>query len=204
VTGKTVLGFVGSFYAYEGLDLGIRALAGMMATNPDLRLLLVGGGPEEDRLRQLATSLGVSGSVHFTGRVPHADVQRYYSLVDILVYPRRRMRLTDLVTPLKPLEAMAQGKLVLASDVGGHRELITDRYNGRLFAADDATALANAALELLEDRASWDSLRSAGRRFVEQERNWPRSVARYAEVYGPLLADRGAALDALGEGAPSQ
>ena len=204
VTGKTVLGFIGSFYAYEGLDLGIRALARMMATNPDLRLLLVGGGPEEDRLRQLATSLGVSGSVHFTGRVPHAEVQRFYSLVDILVYPRRRMRLTDLVTPLKPLEAMAQGKLVLASDVGGHRELITDRHNGRLFNADDATALANAALDLLEDRASWNSLRNAGRRFVEQERNWPRSVARYAEVYLTLLADRGAVLDALREGAPSR
>jgi glycogen(starch) synthase len=65
--------------------------------------------------------------VHFTGRVPHAEVQRYYGLIDVLIYPRRSMRLTDLVTPLKPLEAMAQGKLVLASDVGGHRELITDR-----------------------------------------------------------------------------
>jgi PEP-CTERM/exosortase A-associated glycosyltransferase len=204
LAGKTVLGFIGSFYAYEGLDLALQALARMTATDPDLRLLLVGGGPEEDRLRQLATSLGTSKSVHFTGRVPHGDVQRYYSLVDILVYPRRRMRLTDLVTPLKPLEAMAQGKLVLASDVGGHRELITDRHNGRLFTADDAAALAGAALDLVDDRASWDSLRSAGRRFVEQERNWPRSVARYAEVYGPLLADRGAALDALGEGAPSQ
>jgi PEP-CTERM/exosortase A-associated glycosyltransferase len=204
LAGKTVLGFIGSFYAYEGLDLALQALARMTATDPDLRLLLVGGGPEEDRLRQLATSLGTSKSVHFTGRVPHGDVQRYYSLVDILVYPRRRMRLTDLVTPLKPLEAMAQGKLVLASDVGGHRELITDRHNGRLFTADDAAALAGATLDLVDDRASWDSLRSAGRRFVEQERNWPRSVARYAEVYGPLLADRGAALDALGEGAPSQ
>jgi len=204
LAGKTVLGFIGSFYAYEGLDLALQALARMTATDPDLRLLLVGGGPEEDRLRQLATSLGVSRSVHFTGRVPHADVQRYYSLVDILVYPRRRMRLTDLVTPLKPLEAMAQGKLVLASDVGGHRELITDRHNGRLFTADDAAALAGATLDLVDDRASWDSLRGAGRRFVEQERNWPRSVARYVEVYRPLLVDRGAALDALGEGAPSQ
>ncbi len=185
--GSTVLGFIGSFYAYEGLDLAIRALAEIAETMPDMRLLLVGGGPEETRLRTLADRLGISALVHFTGRVPHADIQRYYNLVDVLVYPRRSMRLTDLVTPLKPLEAMAQGKLVLASDVGGHRELIRDGENGRLFEAGDASALARAALALIEDRDAWKGQREAGRRFVEQERNWPRSVGRYAQVYGQLL-----------------
>lgn len=97
------------------------------------------------------------------------------------------MRLTDLVTPLKPLEAMAQGKLVLASDVGGHRELIVDRQNGRLFRAGDSSALARAVLELIEDRSLWDQQRDAGRRFVEQERNWARSVAGYEQVYRRLL-----------------
>ena len=97
------------------------------------------------------------------------------------------MRLTELVTPLKPLEAMAQGKLVLASDVGGHRELIRHGETGRLFKAGSADALAEAVVELLGERESWDAQREAGRRYVEQERNWPASVARYRPVYEGLL-----------------
>ena len=189
----TVLGFIGSFYAYEGLELAIRAMADLAETNQEVRLLLVGGGPEDKRLRALVDELGLASLVHFTGRVPHAEVQRYYGLIDVLIYPRRSMRLTDLVTPLKPLEAMAQGKLVLASDVGGHRELITDRHNGRLFAAGEVASLARAVLAMIDDRAAWPAQRDAGRRFVEQERNWPRSVARYASVYGGLIADADAA-----------
>lgn len=182
-----VLGFIGSFYAYEGLDLAIRAVAELAGSHPTLHLLLVGGGPEDQLLRDLVDALGLWSRVHFAGRVPHAQVHRYYGLVDVLVYPRRSMRLTDLVTPLKPLEAMAQGKLVLASDVGGHRELIADRQNGRLFKAGDPGSLARAVLALIHDRRSWQAQREAGRRFVEQERNWPRSVARYARVYGSVI-----------------
>jgi PEP-CTERM/exosortase A-associated glycosyltransferase len=183
----TVLGFIGSFYAYEGLDLAIRAVAEIAQTNQEVRLLLVGSGPEDARLRRLVDALDLHSLVHFAGQVSHAEVHRYYGLIDILVYPRRSMRLTDLVTPLKPLEAMAQGKLVLASDVGGHRELIVDRQNGRLFRAGDSSALARAVLELIEDRSLWDQQRDAGRRFVEQERNWARSVAGYEQVYRRLL-----------------
>jgi len=124
--GSTVVGFIGSFYAYEGLDLLIGALRAVLAVRPDVRLLLVGGGPEEDALKGLARRLGLADRVVFAGRVPHRDVQRYYSVVDVFAYPRRSMRLTELVTPLKPLEAMAQGQLLVASDVGGHRELIRD------------------------------------------------------------------------------
>jgi PEP-CTERM/exosortase A-associated glycosyltransferase len=181
-----VLGFIGSFYAYEGLDLAVSAMPRLAGSTP-AHLLLVGGGPEETRLRSLAVELGVAERVHFTGRVPHEDIQRYYSLVDILVYPRRSMRLTDLVTPLKPLEAMAQGKLVLASDVGGHRELIQDGINGRLFAAGDVAALAGAVKKLLDDRAVWPEQRTAGRRYVEQQRTWGRSVNRYRRVYAEVL-----------------
>ena len=80
----------------------------------------------------------------FAGRVPHAEIQRYYSIVDVFAYPRQSMRLTELVTPLKPLEAMAQGRLLVASDVGGHKELIRDGETGVLFRAGDAASLADA------------------------------------------------------------
>ncbi len=190
---RRVLAFIGSFYAYEGVGLLLEALPAVLARRPEVRLLLVGGGPEEGRLREQAQRLGLDERVYFTGRVPHDQVQRYYDLAEVLVYPRLPMRLTELVTPLKPLEAMAQGKLVLASDVGGHRELIRHGETGRLFPAGDREALAQAILELLEAEEAWPALREAARRFVERERTWPASVARYRELYGRALAAAGRA-----------
>ncbi len=184
--GKIVLGFIGSFYAYEGIPLLLQALPALLRQHPALRLLLVGGGPQEAVIWEAIASLGLQEAVVLTGRVPHEQVQDYYNLVDIFAYPRLPMRLTDLVTPLKPLEAMAQGQLVVASDVGGHRELIRHGDTGMLFAAGDAEALAAAVNDLLARRDDWQAMRERGRAFVEQERTWPSSVARYRAVYEPL------------------
>lgn len=186
LAGAIVLGFIGSFYAYEGLDLLLEALPAMLAQQPQVRVLLVGGGPQEAALKAQAVRLGVADQVVFTGRVPHAEVQRYYNLVDVLCYPRHSMRLTELVTPLKPLEAMAQGRLLVASDVGGHKELIRHGQTGLLFAAGQAAALAQTVLQLLNAPRSWPALRQAGRSFVERERNWTASTAGYAPVYERL------------------
>lgn len=186
-----VIGFLGSFYAYEGLDLLIEALPLILERAPDVKLLLVGGGPQAAKLKAQATALGlankVADKVVFVGRVPHTEVNRYYDLVDLLAYPRHAMRLTDLVTPLKPLEAMAQGRLLIASDVGGHQELIEDGYTGILFRADDVADLAEKAVAALNLRDGGASLRANGRRFVESERNWTRSIANYSAIYGAAL-----------------
>ncbi|HNW79090.1 MAG TPA: glycosyltransferase, exosortase A system-associated [Candidatus Competibacteraceae bacterium] len=188
--GTRVLGFIGSFYAYEGLALLLEGLPGLLKQRPEVRLLLVGGGPQEQALREQARALGVADRVVFTGRVPHAEVNRYYDLIDVLVYPRLSMRLTELVTPLKPLEAMAQGRLFIASDVGGHRELIRDGETGVLFRAGDAADLTAKALDLLSQPERWPALKARGRRFVEEERTWRNSVARYADVYTTLRVVR--------------
>jgi PEP-CTERM/exosortase A-associated glycosyltransferase len=190
--GASVVGFIGSFYAYEGLDLLLQAMPAILAQRPEVRVLLVGGGPQDQALKAQAQQLGIAEKVIFTGRVPHAQVQRYYDLVDVLAYPRHSMRLTELVTPLKPLEAMAQGRLLVASDVGGHQELIRHGQTGVLFKAGDAAALAAAVVKLLGAPQSWPALREAGRRFVEEERNWTRSVGNYVEVYQKLKAGQGA------------
>jgi len=184
---KIVLGFIGSFYAYEGLPLLLAALPTILEKQPETRLLLVGGGPQEALIKQKTQELGLEQQVIFTGRIPHERVQDYYNQVDIFVYPRLSMRLTDLVTPLKPLEAMAQGRLVVASDVGGHKELIEHRRNGYLFKANDADDLAATVLDLLNQPQLWEQLRIAGRSFVEQERNWPKSVGFYKKIYARLM-----------------
>ncbi|MDD5579522.1 MAG: glycosyltransferase, exosortase A system-associated [Methylobacter sp.] len=183
---KIILGFIGSFYAYEGLPLLLEALPKVLEKQPETRLLLVGGGPQEALIKQKTSELGLEKQVIFTGRVSHDHVQDYYNQVDIFVYPRLPMRLTELVTPLKPLEAMAQGRLVIASDVGGHKELIKHQSNGYLFKANDVDALAATVLDLLDQPQHWEKLRIAGRLFVEQERNWAKSVGNYKMIYSQL------------------
>ena len=185
--GKTVLAFFGSFYAYEGLHLLLRAVPNLRRQRPEITVLLIGGGPEESNLRALAQELDLGESVVFTGRVPHEEIQRYYDLADLFVFPRVSMRLTELVTPLKPLEAMAQERIVVASSVGGHRELIRDRETGYLFPPDEPQRLAEGVLAALADQDSWPRIRARAIDFIDTERSWAHSVARYAEVYGRIL-----------------
>lgn len=186
---KTVLGFFGSFYAYEGLDLLLRAVPGMRRQRPAIAVLLAGGGPEEDNLRALARELDLGDSVVFAGRVTQNEMRRYYDLVDLLVFPRVSTRLTELVTPLKPLEAMAQERIVVASSVGGHRELIRERETGYLFPPGDPQLLAEGVLAALADRDSWPRIRAQASKFIDSERSWAHSVARYDEVYRRILRD---------------
>ncbi|NNC72043.1 MAG: glycosyltransferase, exosortase A system-associated [Sphingomonadaceae bacterium] len=181
-----VVGFIGSFYDYEGLDDLIAAMPGLVAVRPKAHLLLVGGGPMEAALAEQARRSPVADHILLAGRVPHDQVERYYSLIDILAYPRKKMRLTDLVTPLKPLEAMAQRRLVAASDVGGHRELIEDGVTGTLFPPDDPAAMATSLADLLANRTIWAQRRETARKFVERDRNWSSNISRYAPVYQKL------------------
>jgi PEP-CTERM/exosortase A-associated glycosyltransferase len=181
-----VVGFIGSFYDYEGLDDLIAAMPRLAELRPKAKLLLVGGGPMEEALRAQAEASPAADRIVFAGRVPHSEVELYYALVDILAYPRKAMRLTELVTPLKPLEAMAQGKLVAASDVGGHRELIEDGVTGTLFPPGDPEAMAAALARLFEDRGLWNERRATARAFVERDRNWSSNISRYAPVYSKL------------------
>ncbi len=194
--GCTVLGFAGSFYGYEGLSLLVEAFARMLPRRPLLRLLLVGGGPQEEALKAQVAAAGLQKEVIFTGRVPHNEVQRYYELIDVLAYPRLPIRLTELVTPLKPLEAMAQGRIFVASDVGGHRELIRHGETGFLCPPGDAAALSTALDDVLARAPEWPLIREQARRYVERERTWTHSVARYAEVYRRALLGRGRAVPA--------
>jgi PEP-CTERM/exosortase A-associated glycosyltransferase len=181
-----VVGFIGSFYDYEGLDDLISAMPLLLGKRPKAQLVLVGGGPMEEALKAQALASPAASRIHFIGRVPHEEVDRYYSLIDVLAYPRKAMRLTELVTPLKPLEAMAQRKLVVASNVGGHRELIEDGVTGTLFPAGDPQAIADALDQLFANRPSWEGRRDVARRFVERDRNWSSNISSYIPAYQRL------------------
>lgn len=184
---KIVLGFLGSFYPYEGLDILLDAIALLRRERDDIAQLLAGGGPAEEELKWQTLRLGIEDVVTFLGRVPHQKVGDYYDLIDLFVYPRRAMRLTETVTPLKPLEAMARGGVVLASDVGGHRELVRHGETGLLFPADDAKALARALDAAITRRAQWPTLARTARDFVERERSWDRAAQGYLAAYSHAL-----------------
>ena len=185
--GSMILGFAGSFYDYEGLDILLRAVPEIRKAVPNTKVLLVGGGPQDAALKELVRALAIEDVVVFSGRINFNDIDRYYDLIDLFVYPRRQRRLTDLVTPIKPLEAMAKARVVLASDCGGHRELVQHGETGILFKADDVSALARAAIDIANTPDRWAAFGARGRQFVERERTWRTSVANYAPVYERII-----------------
>ena len=185
--GKKVIGFIGSFYRYEGLDFLVNAVASLTATRSDIVLLLVGGGEMEKELKGMIKRLHLENVVMMPGRIPQERIPRVYALMDLLAYPRYPMRLTELVTPLKPLEAMAAGKAVVASDVGGHKELIRQGQTGVLFPAGDARALQETLAQLLDDPVYCYILSQQAGEWVRCERSWDRTTAVYSEIYARAM-----------------
>jgi len=186
-----VLGFIGSFYDYEGLDILVKAFAIINKKRSDLKLLMVGSGyqGQHEKLKSLCSSLGLDSNITFTGRVHHSDVNSYYSVIDIFIYPRRSMRITELVTPLKPLEAMSMEKIVLGSSVGGIAELVENGMNGFLFKPDDEASLADTVLEVVDKTENLDSMGARARKYVRENRDWDKIVKRYEKVYASAAAN---------------
>jgi PEP-CTERM/exosortase A-associated glycosyltransferase len=191
INGRKVIAFIGSFYRYEGLDLLVEAFSIVVERRPSVVLLLVGGGEMEEELAAQVKRLNLKKKVIMVGRVPHERIPGVYALADILAYPRYLMRLTDLVTPLKPLEAMAMGKALVASNVGGHHELIKHGETGLLFPAGNTLALAESLERLLNDDAFRDKLRLEASRWVREHHTWEKTTAVYQEMYAKALASRG-------------
>jgi PEP-CTERM/exosortase A-associated glycosyltransferase len=193
LTGRVVMGYIGTFFHYEGLDLLVKAMAKLAPEFPQLALLLVGHGELMPSLEKLSHESGISDRVIFTGRVPHQEITRYYRLFDFMILPRRETRETRLVTPLKPMEIMAMGKPVLASNIGGHCENIEDGVNGMLFRSDDLSDLCEKCASLIRNAELREELGSKGREWVAAHRDWNVLVNRYIDVYTRLTRGRGKA-----------
>jgi PEP-CTERM/exosortase A-associated glycosyltransferase len=190
VTGKTVFGYVSSIRELEGIDYLIRAMPEILKAVPSSVCLIVGDGEDKPRLESLVRELGLQDKVIFTGTVPHADVREYYSIIDVFVVPRPNQRVNNLVTPLKPLEAMAMERALLVSGVGGLTELVSDGHTGLVFAPEDAHDLASKAILLAHDEHLRLALGRQARRFVVQERDWSIVVRKYEEMSSFLKAAR--------------
>jgi glycosyltransferase involved in cell wall biosynthesis len=171
-----VLGTVARFDPVKALDVLLRAFARLRRTVPTAQLLLVGGGPQERRLRAEAVRLGIMGRVVFAG--PALESARYLSLMDLYVTASRREGM-----PLAVLEAMAGGLAVVATRVTGHEDTVEDGTTGLLVPADDPDELARACARLLGDPARRRLMGEAGRRRVETRFALPRMIAEVATLY---------------------
>lgn len=180
-----LVGYIGTFQPYEGLDLLVRAIGPVAAAVPGARLVIVGDGAMADTLKAIAIREGVEQLVTFTGRVPHAEVAHLYAAIDVLAYPRRLTRTTALTTPLKPLEAMAMGKAVVGSDVPAMAELIGDDARGVLHRAGDVAALTTALASVLADASLRERVGNTAASWVAGERGWCRLAQAYRSAYAP-------------------
>jgi len=185
---EVTVGVVSTLYKHEGIETLIDAVALLVADGAPVRLLIVGEGPEREALQQRIEAVGLTGRTVMTGRVPFDQVHRYYEAVDIFCVPRIRARVSDLVTPLKPVEAMATRRPVVASDVGGLREVITDGVTGLLVPPDDAVALAGAVGRLLYDPDLRGGYGEAARTWVAEHRTWEQVAHQYRDAYARLGA----------------
>jgi glycogen synthase len=187
---EPVLGFIGSLYRWEGVAWLAQAVAELRRRGTTCKLLIIGDGEEMPAIRSAVQQLSAESFIHVLGRVPHDHIERYYSVVDVLVYPRHSIRLTELVTPLKPLEAMALGKAILGSDVGGIRELVQHEQTGLLFRPDNVDDFCRQAQRLLESEGLRNELGARARAVVLEEKDWKIIARRYLDVYEAAIRNR--------------
>ena len=182
--GKTVFGYIGTFYCFEGIDDLVDAFASFHNEEKNVALVLVGGGETENRIKHQLDKLNIDDIV-FVGKVPHEKVVEYYSLMDIMVYPRKSMRITELTTPLKPLEAMALGKPVVCSSVGGLIELV-GADNGLFFPPGNRKILVECLKKLLHDIALREKIARNGKKRALLEKRWDIIVKSYTDIYNSI------------------
>ena len=186
-----VIGYIGGFVDYEGLDERIRAFAQLRGrTSTRVKLLMVGDGPLAETLRRMTHALHIEDDVLFTGRVPHEEVARYYSLVDVAPFPRVALPVCEAVSPIKPFEAMAMEKTVVVSSVRALTEIVRDDETGLVFDKGSVDSLASVLQRAVADRALRRHLGTAAREWTLEHRTWQAASLTVREVYDRLLGDR--------------
>lgn len=186
--GQVIVGYISNMSRREGHDCLIRAVAELRREGRETVCLLVGDGREREALEKLSRDLGIAQYVHFTGNVDHAEINDYYAAIDVFVVPRRRDLAADLVTPLKPFEAMAMGKALVVSDRPALYEIVGNEDRGLVFRTEDFRDLARKLQGLIDNPDYREHLASRGRSWVMTERTWTANARRYQELYAEVQA----------------
>ncbi len=185
---KIVIGYIGSIVQYEGLEYLVEAVKILVNKNiRNLVVLIVGDGAVLEEIQELVKSYNLSEYFNFTGRVPHEEVEKYYSIVDIAPFPRKGLPVTEMVSPLKPFEAMAMEKAVISSDVEALKEIVNDGYNGLTFKKDDIVDFSNNLEKLIRDKNLRIKLGKQARNWVIENRDWKILAQKVNDIYQSIL-----------------
>ena len=188
--GKVVIGYIGSFVNYEGLDLLLEACSILKKKLGDVfRVLLVGDGEMMQSLRRSAQFLQLESIITFTGRVSHDEVSDYYSLIDIAPLPRKGLRVCELVSPLKPFEAMGSGKVLVTSSVQALAEIVQDGETGLIFEKDNSDDLAEKLETVILDAELRKRLGKNANAWVQETHSWEVISKRVTDVYDKLMEE---------------
>jgi len=169
------------------IPTAIRAFRVIGARFPEARMTVAGSGPEAERLQALAAALGLSGRVHFPGRIDNRDIHALYACADVVLNPSTVDNM-----PISLLEAFASGVPVVSTDVGGIPYLVRDGENALLVPVGGYQAMADAALAILDDPQFASHLRANGLSTVYAFA-WPRVRRLWLETYARLRPGRKAA-----------
>jgi len=185
---KITIGYIGSFTDYEGLDYLLKALSILKEKYYEkVKVILVGDGTAYGELKRLSKELNLEDIIHFTGRIEHSDVLDYYSVIDVAVYPRKGTSVCEIVSPLKPLEAMAMGKAIIASEVDALAEMIMNEQTGLLHARDDINNLTDKLEKLILNSKLRAQLGENAKKWVVKNRTWEDASKKVDAVYKQLI-----------------
>ena len=183
-----VVGVVTSLVPHEGIGTLLEATRLLADRRVPVRALIVGDGPERAALQRQAAGAGLGEAAIFTGRVAAARVREFHALLDVFVVPRTRDRVCQLVTPLKPIEAMASGLCVVTSEVKALTEIIKPEVTGALTIPQDPVSLADCLEFLFYSPDIRRKLGDNAREWVARDRTWAHHAARYRDAYACLGA----------------
>jgi len=183
------IGYIGSLYAWEGVEDLVRAAGILRERVPGIQIHIIGGGERHDAIEKMIDELSLKDTVRLIGAIAHEKIKTAYDELDVLVYPRRASRVTQLVTPLKPLEAMALGKAIVISDVGGLRELC-HVDTAAVFSAGDSVDLAAKCIALLDRDDERYAMGVRAREHVRRNRDWRVVIQRYRDLYEGVVGAR--------------
>ena len=178
-----VIGYIGSLREMEGVDLTAQAVARLKSDGHDVRLFVLTSQAGQIELKQYCDSLGLDDDAVIVGPVPHEQVGPFYDLIDIFVVSRPDTRVTRIVTPLKPFEAMAMGKAVIASKLPALEEIIEDGKTGLLYQPENIDSLCNAISACLKEDGLTENLGHNAKEWVMNNRTWNSVVKNYQIAY---------------------
>ena len=186
---KIVIGYIGSFVQYEGLDLLIEAVA-MLPNHikEKVVLLWVGDGPVLKELIQMSNELGISSNMRVLGKKPFSTIPKLYRLVDICAFPRKGQPVCEIISPLKPFEAMAMSKAIIVSDVGPLREIIDHGRTGLIHSKDNPESLSQTLLQFINNEDLRINCGREARRWVEETRSWGAIAKTVSNLYEKILS----------------